>query len=104
EEAFAPETYSYSHDSRACKLIVDHDVDPQVPLILGRPFLRMTRALIDESVNLIDVIDVSCEEYAEEVLGFLDSSTSGNPTPSDPIISSSSPLFTPFEGSDFILE
>nr|GEZ05666.1 reverse transcriptase domain-containing protein [Tanacetum cinerariifolium] len=47
---------------------------------------------------------VACEEYAQEVLGFLDSLTSGNPTPSDPIISSSSPSFTYFEGSDFILE
>nr|GEW47653.1 DNA-directed DNA polymerase [Tanacetum cinerariifolium] len=32
------------------------------------------------------------------------SSTSGNPTPSDPIIASFSPSFTPFEGSDLILE
>nr|GEX83061.1 DNA-directed DNA polymerase [Tanacetum cinerariifolium] len=32
------------------------------------------------------------------------SSTSGNPTPSDRIIVFSSPLFTPFKGSDFILE
>nr|GEX51695.1 reverse transcriptase domain-containing protein [Tanacetum cinerariifolium] len=58
----------------------------------------------EESVNQIDVIDVSCEEYAQEVLRFLDSSTSGNPTPSDPIIASSSPSFTPFQGSDFIFE
>ncbi|GKG18080.1 reverse transcriptase domain-containing protein, partial [Tanacetum coccineum] len=28
-------------------VIVDYDVDPHVPLILGRPFLRTTRALID---------------------------------------------------------
>ncbi|GJW13050.1 hypothetical protein Tco_0017183 [Tanacetum coccineum] len=27
------------------------------------------------SINRIDVIDVACEEYAQEVLGFLDSST-----------------------------
>ncbi|GKB57280.1 hypothetical protein Tco_0913466, partial [Tanacetum coccineum] len=58
-----------------------------------------------ESVNRIDVIDVSCEEYAQEVLGFLDNSTSGNPTPSlDPILSTSLPFLTPFEGGDFILE
>ncbi|GJY16816.1 reverse transcriptase domain-containing protein, partial [Tanacetum coccineum] len=44
------------------------------------------------------------EEYSEEVLVFSDSSSSGNPTPSDPIIASSSPSFTPFEGGDFILE
>ncbi|GKF27354.1 hypothetical protein Tco_0083248, partial [Tanacetum coccineum] len=48
-------------------------------------------------INRIDVIDVSCEEYAQEVLGFLDSSTSSNPTPSlDPILSTSFPSITPF--------
>ncbi|GKC58465.1 hypothetical protein Tco_1086063, partial [Tanacetum coccineum] len=102
---------------------------------LGRPFLRTTHALTNvygeeltlrvddeaitfkvrqtsrysynnsESVNRIDVIDVSCEEYAQEVLGFLDISKSGNPTPSlDPILSTSFPSLTPFEGGDFILE
>nr|GEV75148.1 reverse transcriptase domain-containing protein [Tanacetum cinerariifolium] len=58
-----------------------------------------------ESINQIDVIDVACEEYVQEVLGFSDKSKSGSPTLTlDPIISSSSPSFTPFEGSDFILE
>ncbi|GJR77995.1 reverse transcriptase domain-containing protein, partial [Tanacetum coccineum] len=28
-------------------VVVDYDADPQVPLILGRPFIRMTRAVID---------------------------------------------------------
>ncbi|GJS11091.1 hypothetical protein Tco_0367887 [Tanacetum coccineum] len=57
------------------------------------------------SINRIDVIDVACEEYAQEVLGFSDNSTSGNPTPSlDPILSTSSPSLTPFEEGDFILE
>ncbi|GJV47395.1 hypothetical protein Tco_1437607 [Tanacetum coccineum] len=52
------------------------------------------------SINRIDVIDVSCEEYAQEMLGFLDSSTSGNPAPSlDPILSTSFPSLTPFEGA-----
>ncbi|GKC58129.1 reverse transcriptase domain-containing protein [Tanacetum coccineum] len=94
-------------------VVVDYDVDPWVPLILERPFLRMVRALIDvhgeeyddESVNRIDVIDVTCEEYAQEVLRFLDSSKSGNPTPSsDPIITTSSPSLTSFEGANFGLE
>ncbi|GKA64176.1 reverse transcriptase domain-containing protein [Tanacetum coccineum] len=93
-------------------VVVDYVVDPQVPLILGRPFLRT--ALVQtsrysyinaKSVNRIDVIDVSCEEYAQEVLSFFDSSKSGNPTPSlDPILSTSLPSLTPFEGGDFILE
>ncbi|GJW58639.1 reverse transcriptase domain-containing protein [Tanacetum coccineum] len=116
-------------------VVIDYDVDPWVPLILGRPFLRTTRALIDvhgeeltlqvndeaitfkvghtsrysrnyydETINQVNVIDVGYEEYAQEVLGFSDNSTSGNPTPLDPIIASSSPSFTPFEGGDFILE
>ncbi|MCO6517067.1 MAG: hypothetical protein J6586_11355, partial [Snodgrassella sp.] len=58
-----------------------------------------------ESVNRIDVIDIASEEYAQEILGFADSSPSGNPTPSShPIIANSSPSLTPFEGSDFVLE
>ncbi|GJY17122.1 reverse transcriptase domain-containing protein, partial [Tanacetum coccineum] len=31
----------------AAFMVVDYDVDPRVPLILGRPFLRMAHALID---------------------------------------------------------
>ncbi|GKA78662.1 reverse transcriptase domain-containing protein [Tanacetum coccineum] len=116
-------------------VVVDYVVDPRVPLILGRPFLRMARALIDvygeeltlrvddeaitfkvgqtsrysyndaKSVNQIDVIDVSCEKYAQEVLRFTGNSESGNPTPiSEPIIAKSSPSLTPFEGGDFIIE
>ncbi|GJX91590.1 hypothetical protein Tco_0344916 [Tanacetum coccineum] len=56
-----------------------------------------------ESINQIDVIDVACGEYAQEVLGFSEISTSGNPT-SEPIISTSSPTLTPFGDSDFLLE
>nr|GEV52916.1 reverse transcriptase domain-containing protein [Tanacetum cinerariifolium] len=55
-----------------------------------------------ESVNRIDVIDVACEEYSQEVLGFF---VSGSPTPSmEPIVSTSSPTLTPFGDSDFLLE
>nr|GFA00955.1 reverse transcriptase domain-containing protein [Tanacetum cinerariifolium] len=57
------------------------------------------------SVNRIDVIDVTREEYAQKMLGFSTNSSGGNPTlTSKPIISYSSPSLTPFEGSDFILE
>nr|GEX79259.1 reverse transcriptase domain-containing protein [Tanacetum cinerariifolium] len=113
--------------------VVDYVVDPRVPLILKRPFLRTGRALIDvyceeltlriddvaitfnvgqtskyscndvESINQIDIIDVACEEYVQDVLGFSDNSKSDNPT-LDPIIALSSPSLTPFEGGDFILE
>ncbi|GJV92204.1 reverse transcriptase domain-containing protein [Tanacetum coccineum] len=92
-------------------VVVDYVVDPRVSLILGRPFLRTARALIDvygeeltlrvgdesitfkvgntsklsyndvESINRIDVIDVACGEYFQKVLGFSGNSESGNPTP-----------------------
>nr|GEV54560.1 reverse transcriptase domain-containing protein [Tanacetum cinerariifolium] len=58
-----------------------------------------------ESINRIDDIDVACEEYVQEVLGFSDNSKSGNPTLIyDPIVALSFPSLTPFEGGDFILE
>ncbi|GKC13188.1 reverse transcriptase domain-containing protein, partial [Tanacetum coccineum] len=115
---------------------VDFDADPQVPLILGRSFLKTGRALIDvyegeltlrvgkevvtfnldqtsryssnyddNSVNRIDVIEMACEEYSQEFLGFSDVITSGNPTPYyDPIVSTSSLTLTPFGDSDFLFE
>nr|GEU64425.1 reverse transcriptase domain-containing protein [Tanacetum cinerariifolium] len=59
----------------------------------------------DLSVNRIDIVDVAREEYAQEILGFSNNSSGGNPTStSETILSDSSPSLTPFEGSDFILE
>ncbi|GJR93977.1 reverse transcriptase domain-containing protein [Tanacetum coccineum] len=67
-------------------VVVDYDADPRVPLILGRPFLRTARALID-------------------VTGFSEVLANGNSTPYfEPIVDTTSPTLTPFEGSDFILE
>ncbi|GKA11682.1 reverse transcriptase domain-containing protein [Tanacetum coccineum] len=57
------------------------------------------------TANRIDVIEMACEEYSQEVLGFSDVIASGNPTPYyDPIVSTSSPTLTPFGDSDFLLE
>ncbi|GJR65901.1 reverse transcriptase domain-containing protein [Tanacetum coccineum] len=56
------------------------------------------------TANRIDVIDMACEEYSQEVLGFSNVISSGNPTPYyDPIVSTSSPTLTPFGDSDFLL-
>nr|GEY43270.1 reverse transcriptase domain-containing protein [Tanacetum cinerariifolium] len=50
-------------------------------------------------------IDVACEEYVQEVLGFSNNSKSCNPTPIyDHIIALFSPSLTPFEGGNLILE
>nr|GFA44356.1 reverse transcriptase domain-containing protein [Tanacetum cinerariifolium] len=79
-------------------VVVDFDADPRVSLIFGRSFwralifvyegeltLRVGKEAItfnlyqtsrystnydDMSVNRIDLIDVACEEYSKEVLGF----------------------------------
>nr|GEW40485.1 reverse transcriptase domain-containing protein [Tanacetum cinerariifolium] len=111
---------------------VDFEPDPQVPLILGRCFLKTGRPLIDVhkgeltlriqneaitynldqtsrySANYNQMtgkkIDVICKIYSQEVLGFFDVTTSGNPTPyDDPIVSTTSPTLTPFGDSDFLL-
>ncbi|GKA42194.1 reverse transcriptase domain-containing protein, partial [Tanacetum coccineum] len=67
-------------------VVVDFEPDPRVPLILGRCFLKTSRALIDVYEGFSDVI------------------ASGNPTPGyDPIVSNSSPTLTPFRDSDFLL-
>nr|GEY09390.1 reverse transcriptase domain-containing protein [Tanacetum cinerariifolium] len=56
------------------------------------------------TANKIDVIEMACEEYSQEVLGFFDVIASGNPTPhDDPIVSTTSHTLTPFGDSDFLL-
>ncbi|GJQ92600.1 reverse transcriptase domain-containing protein [Tanacetum coccineum] len=115
-------------------VVLDFIADPRVPLILGRPFLRTAHALIDvyegeitlrnddqsltlkcgdtpfisynnlESLKKVDLIDVTCEEYSQEVLGFSDEIAYGNPSPGyDLIVSNSSLTLTPFGDSDFLL-
>nr|GEW98476.1 reverse transcriptase domain-containing protein [Tanacetum cinerariifolium] len=59
----------------------------------------------DMTAKRIDVIDMACEEYSQEVLGFSDAIVSGNLTPYyDLIVSTTSPTLTPFGNSDFLLE
>nr|GFB88847.1 reverse transcriptase domain-containing protein [Tanacetum cinerariifolium] len=83
-------------------VILDFVADPRVPLILGRPFLSTAHSLIDvyegeitlrhddqsltlkcedtpsisynnlESLNKVDLIDATCEEFSQAVLGFTD--------------------------------
>nr|GEY62039.1 reverse transcriptase domain-containing protein [Tanacetum cinerariifolium] len=59
----------------------------------------------DMTANRIDVIDMACEEYSQDVLSFSDLIASGNPTPYyDPIVSTTSLTLTLFRNSDFLLE
>ncbi|GJY57068.1 hypothetical protein Tco_0456183 [Tanacetum coccineum] len=140
-------------------VIVDYESDPRVPLIVGRPFLLITRALIDvhgeelilrdgderlilnmrhdtssysnkpkkESINMIDIYNVSHEDYLEDLfanekitnhqsgnptfyshtdLTSLEviNPLSGNPTPISDHIISSSPTLTSLKESDLIWE
>nr|GEW73857.1 reverse transcriptase domain-containing protein [Tanacetum cinerariifolium] len=67
--------------------------------------LRYSANYNDITAKRIDVIDMACEEYSQEVLGFSDVIATGNPTPYyDPIVSTTSLTLTPFENSDFLLE
>nr|GFB14857.1 DNA-directed DNA polymerase [Tanacetum cinerariifolium] len=105
--------------------------DPRVPIILGRPSLSTAHALIDiykgeitlrhddqsltlkcgdtpsisynnlESLNKVDLIDATCEEYSQVVLGFTDDVSIKDSSPIyEPIVSSSLQNLTPFDVKD----
>nr|GFA50790.1 reverse transcriptase domain-containing protein [Tanacetum cinerariifolium] len=113
--------------TRSDFVVLDFIADPRVSLILGRPFLSTAHALIDvyegeiilhhddqsltlkcgdkpsisynnfQSLNKVDLIDATCEEYLQEVLGFSDIVDNEVSTPHfEPIVSNSSPTLTPF--------
>nr|GEX09769.1 reverse transcriptase domain-containing protein [Tanacetum cinerariifolium] len=115
-------------------VVLDFVADHRVPLILGRPFLSTIHALIDvyegeiilrhddqsltlkcadtpsisynnfELLNKVDLIDATCEEYSQEVLGFADVVSDEVSTPYyEPIVSNSSQNLTTFNESDFLL-
>nr|GEZ90727.1 reverse transcriptase domain-containing protein [Tanacetum cinerariifolium] len=57
-----------------------------------------------ESLNKVDLIDATCEEYSQEVLGFADVVSNEVSSPYyEPIVSNSSQNLTPFSASDFLL-
>nr|GEZ02188.1 reverse transcriptase domain-containing protein [Tanacetum cinerariifolium] len=101
---------------------------------VGRPFLSIAHAFIDvyegeiilrhddqsltlkcgdtpsisynkfESLNKVNLINATCEEYSQKVLGFADVVLDEVSTPYfEPIISNSSQNLTPFNESDFLL-
>nr|GEV28572.1 reverse transcriptase domain-containing protein [Tanacetum cinerariifolium] len=113
-------------------VVVDFEPDLRVPLVLRRCFLKTGRALFNvkkgeltlrirneaSTYNLdqtsrysanynqmaANKIDVIFEEYSQKVLSFSDVTASGNPTPhDDPIVSTTSPTLTLFGDSDFLL-
>nr|GFB47109.1 reverse transcriptase domain-containing protein [Tanacetum cinerariifolium] len=115
-------------------VILDFVADPRVPLILGRPFLSTAHALIDvyegeitlrhddqsltlkcgdtpsisynnlESLNKVALIDATCEEFSQAVLGFTDDVSTEVSSPIyEPIVLNSSQNLTPFDASDFLL-
>nr|GEZ03181.1 reverse transcriptase domain-containing protein [Tanacetum cinerariifolium] len=67
--------------------------------------LRYSANYSDMTAKRIDVSDMACEEYSQEVLRFFDTISSGNPTSFyDPIVSVTSLTLTPFVNCDFLLE
>ncbi|GJV45712.1 reverse transcriptase domain-containing protein [Tanacetum coccineum] len=118
-------------------VVVDFEPDPRVPLILGRSFLKTSRALIDVyegeitlrvgreaitfnldqtsrytanyhhmTANRIDVIDMACEEYSQEVLGFSDVISTGifSALEDDPTSPEVDPTYYDPEGDILLLE
>nr|GEU44796.1 putative reverse transcriptase domain-containing protein [Tanacetum cinerariifolium] len=114
-------------------VIFDFVADPRVSLILGRPFLSTAHALIEvyegeitlrhddqsltlkcgdtpsisynnlESLNKVDLIDATCEEYSQEVLGCADVFSNEISTPYyEPIVSNSSQNLTPFNAKKLL--
>nr|GFC46163.1 hypothetical protein [Tanacetum cinerariifolium] len=54
--------------------------------------------------NEVDLIDATCEEYSQAVLGFTDDVSHEVSSPIyEPIVSSSLQNLTPFDASDFLL-
>nr|GEY33385.1 hypothetical protein [Tanacetum cinerariifolium] len=88
-------------------VVVDFEPDPQVPLILGRCFLKTSQALIDVHKGELTLCignEAITYNLDQTVLGFSNVTESGTPTPhNDPIISAIPPTLTPFEDSDFLL-
>nr|GFB28704.1 reverse transcriptase domain-containing protein [Tanacetum cinerariifolium] len=74
--------------------------------LIGMIFMLVDRPLILWNDRYFTrILHVAREEYAQEILGFFNNSSGGNPTSTiEPILSDSSLSLTPFEGSDFILE
>nr|GEZ74238.1 reverse transcriptase domain-containing protein [Tanacetum cinerariifolium] len=80
-------------------VVVDFEPNPRVPLILERCFLKTGRALIDVHKGELTLRIVN-----EAITYNLDQTVSGNPTPYDDlIVSTTSPTLTPFGDSDFLL-
>nr|GFA12366.1 reverse transcriptase domain-containing protein [Tanacetum cinerariifolium] len=115
-------------------IVLDFVADPRVPLILGRPLFSTAYVLIDvyegeiilrhddqsltlkcgdtpsisynnfKLINKVDLIDATCVEYSQEVLGFADVVSDEVSTPYyEPLVSNSSQNLTPFNESDFLL-
>nr|GEV19117.1 reverse transcriptase domain-containing protein [Tanacetum cinerariifolium] len=67
--------------------------DESVPFNLNQT-MRYSSTYDDSFVNRVDVIDIACEEFVQDVSDFC----------KEPIVKSSSPTLTPFGESDFFLE
>nr|GEW43140.1 reverse transcriptase domain-containing protein [Tanacetum cinerariifolium] len=87
-------------------VVVDYEVDPQVPLILGRPFIRKTHALVNvhgEKLTLL-VGDEELVFNVESALKHPQKHSDNSTLSPDPVVESLSHSITPFGDSDFLLE
>nr|GFA34703.1 reverse transcriptase domain-containing protein [Tanacetum cinerariifolium] len=89
--------------------------DESITFNLNRT-MRYSSTYDDTLVNMVDVIDIACEDFVQDVLDFQYNPKSSSPTlvfddlisendsSKVPIVKSSSPTLTPLRESDFFLE
>nr|GFB03238.1 reverse transcriptase domain-containing protein [Tanacetum cinerariifolium] len=96
-----PEYRTCSHRVYEGEITLRHD-DQSLTLKRGdTPFISYNNL---ESLNKVDLIDATCEEYSQEVLGFTDVVSNEVSSPIyEPIVSNSSQNLTPSSESDFLL-
>nr|GFC91505.1 reverse transcriptase domain-containing protein [Tanacetum cinerariifolium] len=64
----------------------------------------MLRSPFHSPLNKVDLIDATCKEYSQEVVGFTNDVSNEVSSPYyEPIVSNSSQNLTPFSASDFLL-
>nr|GEW60922.1 reverse transcriptase domain-containing protein [Tanacetum cinerariifolium] len=100
------ETFHFSADF----VVVDFDVDPQVPLILGKSFLKTGRALIDVYKGELtlhvgkEAVTFNLDQTSRYSANYDAMSVNRNDIIDVAFVLNSSPTLTPFGDNDFLLE
>nr|GFB46122.1 reverse transcriptase domain-containing protein [Tanacetum cinerariifolium] len=91
-----------------CSVVVLKKLPEKLGMMLNLSRLNVETHLLFpttiESLNKVDLIDATCEEFSQAVLGFTDDVSTEVSSPIyEPIVSNSLQNLTPFDASDFLL-